>query len=316
MRRNRRGPAFFLLLPLIALGCAGGGEEAQSDPRPVVVASVFPIGDLVQQMAGDAVRVEVVLPPGASPATFDVTPRQLRDLQGAALFLMIGGGLDEWISDLPEAADASVPVVRLSDGIALLAEEETEEGDEAEEDDHAHDHGSGNPHIWLDPILVRDQILPRLEEALVEALPEAAELIIAGGNRLTDSLSALDQEIREALAPLEARGFIATHSAWSYFAARYELEEAGVIHAHPGQEPSSRELAGLLAVARAHGIRCLFTEPQLGVVAARALADELSLPICMLDPLGGPGVEGREGYLQLLRFNTQQLVAGLGGGGS
>jgi len=315
MRRNCRGSTFFLLLALFALGCAEGGEEAQADPRPVVVSSIFPIGDLVQQIAGDAVRVEVVLPPGASPATFDVTPRQLRDLQGAALFLIIGGGLDEWITDLPEAADASVPVVRLSEGITLLAEAEPEEGEEAGAHDHAHDQGSGNPHIWLDPILVRDQIVPRLQEALVEALPEAAESIIAGARNMTDSLTALDREIREALAPLETRAFMATHSAWTYFAARYDLEEAGVVHAHPGQEPSSRELAGLLAVARSHGITCLFTEPQLGEVASRALAAELSLPMCVLDPLGGPGMDGREGYLQLLRFNALQLVMGLGGKG-
>jgi zinc transport system substrate-binding protein len=197
-------------------------------------------------------------------------------------------------------------MVRLSDGVPLLAEEGDEPG---------HDHGSGNPHIWLDPILVRDRILPKMEEALKGAFPDGAELISDRASLLATSLTALDNEIRETLRPLEHRAFIATHSAWTYFAARYGLEEAGVIHAHPGQEPSARELATLLEVARAHGVSCLFTEPQLGEVAARALATELSLPTCMLDPLGGPGQEGREGYFQLLRFNTRQLVQGLGGSG-
>ena len=122
----------------------------------------------------------------------------------------------------------------------------------------------------------------------------------------------MDEEIREALAPLEKRSFLSTHAAWSYFAARYGLEEAGVIHSHPGQDPSSRELAHLLEEAEEHSIDCLFTEPQLGEVAARALATELSLPTCMLDPLGGDGLAGRDGYFQLLRFNTRQFVQGLG----
>jgi len=305
LRKLRKSASVLLLFFPQVLGCEGAQGEGSSDTLPVVVTSIFPIGDLARQLAGELARVEVLLPPGASPATFDVTPRQIRDLQRAGLFLMIGGGLDEWVSQLPEASGGDSPVVRLSDGVPLLA---------GEEDEHGHDHGSGNPHIWLDPILVRDQILPKLGEALKGAIPDGAKLIDNRASLLADSLTALDEEIRETLRPLEHRAFIATHSAWTYFAARYGLEEAGVIHAHPGQDPSSREMAALLEVARARGINCLFTEPQLGEVAARALATELSLPTCLLDPLGGPNQEGRTGYFQLLRFNTRQLVLGLGGG--
>jgi zinc transport system substrate-binding protein len=307
MRRNSRGLAAVTLLSLFAFGCGGATGEHDPDGGPVVVASIFPIGDLVQRMAGSGIRVEVVLPPGASPATFDVTPRQLTDLRNAALFLMIGGGLDEWTSRLPEASGGPATIVRLSEGIPLMAEEE---------DEHGHEHGTGNPHIWLDPILVRDQVLPKLEEALKGAFPEDSEGIEERSKALSDSLTSLDLEIREALGPLDRRAFIATHSAWTYFAARYGLEEAGVIHLHPGHEPSSRELAALLEVARSRNIPCLFTEPQLGEVAARALATELALPTSMLDPLGGPEVEGREGYFEVLRFNTRQLLEGLGGPGS
>ena len=309
MWRKHQGAGSISLLFFfcLTLGCERTKEADPSDTRPVVVTSIFPIGDLTQQLTGELVRVEVLLPPGASPATFDVTPRQLRDLQRAGLYLMIGGGLDEWVAKFPTASGGDSPVIRLSEGIPLLAEEEGEDG---------HDHGSGNPHIWLDPVLVRDLILPKLDDALQRAFPDAAELIGNRATLLADSLTSLDEEIREALRPLDRRAFISTHSAWTYFAARYGLEEAGVIHAHPGQDPSSRELAALLEIARARGISCLFTEPQLGEVAARALATELSLPTCMLDPLGGPNQEGREGYFQLLRFNTRQLIQGLGGSGS
>jgi zinc transport system substrate-binding protein len=314
MRRKHREYAGFLLLPLFMGGCGGGSEEAPPDSRPVVVTSIFPIGDLARQLAGDGARIEVLLPPGASPATFDVTPRQLGDLQGASLFLMVGGGLDEWVAKLPENSGGNPPVVRLSDGIPLLAGEDDEE--EGGGGDHAHSHGSGNPHIWLDPILVRDRVLPKMEEALAAAFPGEASQIAGRARLLADSLTALDAEIRHALEPIQGRAFISTHAAWSYYAARYGLEEAGVIHLHPGQDPSSREVAELLGIARARHIPCLFTEPQLGDMAARALASELSLPTRMLDPLGGPGAEGREGYFSLLRYNTRQLVAGLGGSGS
>jgi zinc transport system substrate-binding protein len=288
-----------LLLSLLA--ACGDGSQTAVDSRPVVVTSIFPIGDLVRTLAGDAVRVEVLLPPGVSPATFDVTPRQLRDLQDGTLFFMIGGGLDEWVASLTEGRDAQALVIRLSEGIPLL-----------EGGGHGHaEEGEGNPHIWLDPILVRDDILPRMAEALASTSPELGQTIAEQAGLLADSLTALDAEIRGALGPLDRRSFISTHAAWSYFALRYNLDEAGVIHAHPGEDPSSREMAHLIEDAREHEIHCLFTEPQLGEVAARALATELSLPTCMLDPLGGEGVEGRDGYFQLLRFNTEQFQRAL-----
>ena len=302
--KHRGLAALSLLFICLASGCEGNRESDPPEALPVVVTSIFPIGDLARLLVGDLGRVEVLLPPGASPATFDVTPRQLIDLQRATLYIMIGGGLDEWVSRLPAGSGGSSRMVRLSEGIPLLA---------GEGDSDEHEGASGNPHIWLDPILVRDRVLPKLEDALTVAFPGAEGPIGERASLLADSLTALDMEIREVLLPLKHRAFIATHSAWTYFAAQYGLEEAGVVHAHPGQDPSSRELADLLEVARALGVTCLFTEPQLGEVAVRAIATELALPTCMLDPLGGPNQEGREGYFQLLRFNTQQLFRGLGG---
>jgi zinc transport system substrate-binding protein len=263
----------------------------------------------VGQLVGDEARIEVILPPGASPATFDVTPRQLADMRASALFVLVGGGLDEWTTKL---SDEGTPLVRLSEGISLIQEEEHGVDDGH---DHGHSHASGNPHIWLDPILVRDDLLPKLDEALQLAFPQGAQGIHERAGALADSLTALDQEIRAALAPLKNRAFISTHAAWSYYARRYDLDEAGVIHASPGHEPSSREVADLLRIAEEKQIGCLFIEPQLGEVAARALATELSLPVSLLDPLGGPDLEGRDSYLALLRFNTRQLVDGLGTSG-
>ncbi len=311
MRRKSGVLVAWALLCSAVLGCAGGEEDSGVDGRPVVVTSIFPLGDLVRQMAGPDIRVEVALPPGASPATFSVSPRQFQAYRGASLFIMVGGGLDGWLSRFPEASGAGASILEVTEGMSLMAEDEG--AGEPEEEAPGHDHGTGNPHVWLDPILVRDEILPRLQEALGSAFPSISNELVARGKALADSLSALDAEIRRELEPLRQRAFITTHSAWPYFAGRYGMVQAGVIHAHPGDEPSSREIAGLLEVARSHGIPCLFTEPQLGEVAARALATELDLPTFELDPLGGPNIPGRDGYSALLRFNTAQLLAGLGG---
>lgn len=302
MTRTRRTLLYLSFLFLVGTGCRDEAGRAPSS-SPLAVVSIFPVGDLAARLAGDAVAIEVLLPPGASPATFEVTPRQLRTLSTASLFVMVGGGLDEWVAQLPAASGGDPRVVRLTEGLTLLHGEE-------------HEEASGNPHVWLDPILVRDEVLPRLERALAAIAPDSSGAIASRRAAMADSLSALDDQIRAALEPLERRSFIATHPAWSYFARRYGLREVGVVHSHPGEEPSSREMAGLLDRAREAEVHCVFTEPQLGEVAAQALATELSLPTCVLDPLGGPGLEERDGYLELLRFNTEQFVQGLSRGTS
>jgi zinc transport system substrate-binding protein len=295
-----------LSLALLSLSAACGGEPPETPhvAPPLVVASIFPIGDVVRNLAGDAVRVEVLLPPGALPATWEVTPRQLRDVQATRIFFLVGGGLDEWVADVLEATEGDPEAIRLTHGISLLAA------------DHDHGHGTGNPHVWLDPILVRDHIVPQISRALIGLAPEAEDALLLRAKAYSDSLSALDEEIREALAPLEGRSFVATHSAWTYFAARYGLEEAGVIHPKPGHEPGSREIAELMELAADREIRCVFTEPQVGEAAARALINELDIPSCTLDPLGDPDLQGRDSYLALLRFNTAMFRQGMGARGS
>jgi zinc transport system substrate-binding protein len=176
---------------------------------------------------------------------------------------------------------------------------------------HEGDPGTGNPHVWLDPILVRDQLLPRIEEVLVGAAPDRAEEIRARRAALADSLTALDAEIRDALSALTSRAFVSTHSAWVYFAGRYDLVEVGAVYDSPGREPSSRHLANLVDDARSAGVRAVFVEPQLGEIGARTVAAELGVGVYLLDPQGGQ--EGRDGYLAMMRYNARQLAKALGG---
>ena len=293
-------------LVLVLVGAAAGAcsdarptEDAAAQGTPLVVASIFPGGDLARFMGGEDVRVDVLLPARASPSTNEPTARQMALLSGAAAYVFVGGGMDRWGERLVQPGD---PVLRLIDGMELL------EG-------HAHegDPGTGNPHVWLDPILVRDQVLPKIERVLVDAAPAHADAIGARRRALADSLTALDAEIRSALQGVPSRAFVSTHSAWTYYANRYGLVEIGAVYESPGREPSARHLAELVDSSRAQGVRAVFIEPQLGEAGARTIASELGVEVHLLDPQGGPGVEGRDSYLSLMRFNTAEMVAGLGG---
>jgi zinc transport system substrate-binding protein len=259
--------------------------------RPIVAVTIFPVGDVTRVVAGPAADVAVILPAGASPATFEPAPDLVRRLAGARLVIAVGAGADGWGGDLARAWDA--PLLVLTEGMAL------EYGD--------------NPHVWLDPILVRDAIVPRVTDALITVAAAAdAEPIRARAAEYRAFLTALDGEIRETLSAVESRAFVATHPAWPYFADRYDLRQVGVLYPAPGRELSPRELASLVNEARRTGVHAVFTEPQLGETGARALADELKARVGTFDPLGGPAIKGRDSYDALLWFNARELARTLG----
>jgi zinc transport system substrate-binding protein len=263
------------------------GETA----RPVVAATIFPIGDIVRAIAGSAADVVVILPAGASPATFEPAPDVVRRLAGSRLIVAVGAGADDWASGV--AHGQGTPLLTLTHGVTLKY--------------------GNNPHIWLDPILVRDAILPQVTDALLRVVPAAEAPLRARAAEYRESLTALDREIRATLSTVDSRAFVATHPAWPYFAERYDLRQVGVLYPAPGRELSPRELAALVDQARRASVHAVFTEPQLGETGVRALADELHARIGVLDPLGGPMVADRNSYEALLRFNARALARTLGG---
>ena len=295
-------PAIRALPALAVLLAACGTPPAETAP-PSVVATVFPLADLTARLVPDGVAVETLLPPRASPATWEAAPAQIRALHRALGTVSVGAGLDAWVEEvLP--ADAGGAHLRITEGLELRAAE------------HAHgpgDEASGDPHVWLDPILVRDRVLPGLEAFLSGLFPEDGPGIRSRAAALADSLTALDGEIRALLEGAGGRRFVATHEAWGYFSERYGLQSVGSLYERPGDEPSARGLARLVGAARAAGITTVLSEPQLAETAAEALAAELGGDVTLVDPLGGPGLDGRESYFEMMRFNARAFRRALGG---
>ncbi|MDT8324402.1 MAG: metal ABC transporter substrate-binding protein, partial [Bacteroidota bacterium] len=128
-------PATVILLLLIT-AC---DRSREADDRPVVLTSIAPLGDWVRSIGGDAVRVEVLVPRNASPHSFELRPRQLRDAGRAALIVFMGAGLEFWGEKLVANANAEAAVLRLSDGHTLLqvGEEHAQESGHAHQDGHS-----------------------------------------------------------------------------------------------------------------------------------------------------------------------------------
>jgi ABC-type Zn uptake system ZnuABC Zn-binding protein ZnuA len=274
------------LLPALLLAWLGAAANA----APLgAVATITPLGWLLEMLGGERVSVSVLVPAGGTPHAFEPRPRDLRALSDAKLFVAAGAGVDDWAARLA-IAEGPQPLVLTQAGPELGA------------------------HFWLDPIAVRDEALPILSEALAELDPAGRAHYDDRRRTVAHELTSLDAEIRASLAGIRRRPLIPMHAAFGAFAARYGIPLLEPVQQVGAEEPSPRSLARLADAAAAGGAVAVLVEPQLPPAASAALAETLGIPAVVVDALGDPTQPTRGSYAALLRFDASAFRRALEGG--
>jgi zinc transport system substrate-binding protein len=319
---DRTGSSAIGFISRMMLACAclclltAPGAAAASGPM-TVAATILPLADFCQKIGGDLVKVQVLIPPGASPHAFEPAPSVMARASQARVFVFIGAGLEPWATKLLSSRGSKdLVVVEAAQDIPLLGMTESHHGhDEAEAQEHAGHapgqkgahaaHPGGNPHIWLDPVLTQG-ICKKIVTAFIDADPAHREQYEANYKDYVAQLAALDQEIKQHARQWRLRDYVSFHPAFSYFAQRYGLNDVGTIETSPGREPTPRHLQDLVTAIRHYGIKVVFAEPQLNPRVAEVIAQEAGVKVLMLDPMGGRPPYGDD-YLQLMRYNLAML---------
>jgi zinc transport system substrate-binding protein len=296
------------LLVFFAVFILSGSTLAAQQPIKVV-ATIFPLADIVRQIGGNRVKVMTLLTSGMSEHTFEPTTAQIRQVAEGVLYVRVGAGMDTWGDKLLAAAKRPPVIVTATQGIALLSVAEQDLVPEAGAREHHHE--GDDPHVWLDPILVRDYIVPRITNALISISPADSRYFKANSKQFADALTKLDQEMRPRIRALSHHDFIALHGAWHYLGKRYGLRQIAAVEPFPGKEPSAKYIAALVTMARKAGVVTIFAEPQLSAKTANVLASELKGQVLLLDPLGGETLPGRNSYLALMRYNLSVIIRGM-----
>jgi len=288
-----------LVLPFAAMstGCARPAQPAPESGKTLVAASILPMADFARQVGGDRVEVQALVPPGASPHTYEPTPAQLQMLSNARLLVLNGVGLEFWADKVIAAVgNLNLVVVTTAQGLPILGG-----GDQ--------DEAQGNPHVWLHPLHAAHQV-EAIRDALIKADPEGADAYRRNAARYLDELTQLDVYIKGEVATFSSKDFVAFHSAWVYFAKRYGLREAAVIERSPGREPSPDEIAAVVRTAKAIKAKAIFAEHQFPTKAAEVIAAESGARVLILDPLGIPPDYH---YIKTLRYNVAEMARGMRG---
>ncbi|MDH4232030.1 MAG: metal ABC transporter substrate-binding protein [Nitrospirota bacterium] len=259
-----------------------------------VVASIFPLADFVRQVGGPKVEVILLLPAGASPHTYEPSPKVIQAISRSKLFFKIGSGLEFWADRLIKSAAPGIGIVDSSAGVDLITT-------------GSHDHAGGHrhladadPHIWLDPLICME-IINKIETALSKADPSNALYYQKNASVYRSRLKKLDREIAERTASFRTREYVTFHPAWNYFSRRYGLKVAAVIEEGPGKEPSPRHVYRIIETLRGLNTRVIFAEPQFSPKVAETIAREAGAQVLFLDPVGGQ--KNRETYIDMMRYN-------------
>ena len=267
-----------------------GAVQSVHAAQPLVVfASILPQKFFVQQIGKELVDVQVMVQPGASPATYEPKPKQMAALSHARIYFSIGVPFENaWLRKI-SAANSEMKVVHTDQGIAKIPmaahHEEEEEENARHEDRHSvdqHAHGALDPHIWLSPPLVKIQAQTILE-ALQEIDPEHAGIYEDNLRQFISAVDALDARLKAVFAAKDGMRFMVFHPSWGYFAKAYGLQQIPI--EIEGKNPKPAQLKALIEHAREKKINVVFVQPQFSTKSAELIAREIGGQVVFADPL-------------------------------
>ena len=298
------------IFSLMLAACGGANSPAGDTGKLNVVATTTIVADVVRQVGGDLIDVEILLPEGTDPHSFDPSPQDIAMVADADIIFANGAGLEAFISHLLESAGAEERVVEVSEGITLLDHPKANHDDE---DDHA-EH-KGDPHTWTDPNNVIVWV-KNIESALASADPSNAEEYAENAKSYKSELEEIDAWIREEIAkiPLEKRKIVTDHRLLGYYVDEYGLEQVGAIVAGFSAiaEPSAQELAEIEDAISDLGVQAIFVGNTVNANLAERVAEDTGVQIVYFYTGSLSAPDGEAGnYLDYLRYNTRAFVNAL-----
>ncbi|WP_047374292.1 metal ABC transporter solute-binding protein, Zn/Mn family [Exiguobacterium sp. ZOR0005] len=303
---------------LLLGGCANNEESGASEEtndQLTVYASTFALKSIAEEIGGDRVQVEMVIPPGADPHTYEPTSRQMTQIAEADLFLTVGHDLEPYVESMEKSlANEDVSFVKTAENVTLLdadktvhvhgedehahgedehaheedehAHEEDEHAHEEdehahEEDEHAHEEDAhGHSHGQYDPHVWLDpmnavSMAEAVEAAFADQAPDYKDEFADRLSAFKEEAEALDAELQAAVDGGSKKQLLVTHAAYGYMADRYGFEQLPIAGLTPSEEPSQQALKRVIEEARAHDLTHIAFEDTVTPKVAEVVKNEI-----------------------------------------
>jgi zinc transport system substrate-binding protein len=260
-----------LLAALLIAAVIGCDREVATAGKTVVAVTILPQAGFVEAIGADKVEVVVMVPPGANPHTYEVTPDQMTQLSNAKMYAKVGSPIEfelVWMDKLI-AVNKSMLVVDCSKGIDLT---ESQDPDEPGLD----------PHIWLS-VKNAKIMVQNICDGLMQVDAANKDYYEENCAAYLEELTKLDSDLAADLSGVRNRSFIVFHPAFGYFARDYNLKQIAVEQS--GKEPNADYIVRLIEEARELDIRVIFVSPEYSTKSAEVIAGEIGGKVVIIDPL-------------------------------
>lgn len=314
-RRSAVLVSVVLLVVAIATACGSGTEVGAGssgttgpagDRALSVVATTSILADFAREVGGDRVAVTTIIKPNVDAHDFEPAPADIEAIATADVVLRNGVGLEAWFDDTVASAQPEGAVVDTSDGVELRS---SGDGDAAGDEQ--------DPHIWQSPANAKVMVAT-IERAFIDADPAGAETYAANASAYQGELDELDAWVDQQLGALANRKIVTNHDALGYYIDRYGLEFVGSIipSFDSTAELSATDIDSIVAQIREHGVKAVFSESSIPPKTAEAIGSEAGVTVVAGDDALygdalGPDGSGAATYLEMIRHNTEVLVANL-----
>ncbi len=283
-----------LLAVAVLFAACNSKTNTKKAENNVITVSILPQRTFVEKIAGNDFQVNVLIPPGSSPAAYTLLPSQLKDVSRSAIWFRIGYiGFEHSWKDKITQANSNMKVVDLSEGVDLISSEVVQHGD------HIHVDGV-DPHIWLSPLIVK-KLAKRILDELIALRPEKSAEYSANYVRFAKECDELNNELKNKLNDYKGRKFIVYHPSLSYFAREYGLEQYSLESG--GKEPTPQQLKNLVDMARENEIKVLYIQSEFDREHARVFANEIGGEIVSVWPLDPKWADNLRKMTDLLSAN-------------
>ncbi len=298
-----------MIIALAAAACSTG--DGGDDGRLRVVTTVSPITSLVENIGGDRIDLEGIVPEGTNSHTFEPAPSVARLLADADLIVLNGLFLEEPSLQMAEANKKDDAIVLTLADKTIAREQWVFDFSFPENDGHP------NPHLWTDPILAI-KYAELVKDELARLDPDNADYYNQNFSKLRSRLEDLDRRIVTAVAtiPPQSRKLLTYHDSFPFFSTRYGMEIIGAVQPSDFTEPSAREVARLIEQVRETGVPAIFGSEVFPSPIMQQIAREGGAQfIDQLrdDDLPGASGDPRHTYMGLMVNNIEIMVPALGG---
>lgn len=289
------------LLVLVGLGlmllnaCSAGSNDAISSIGvQKVVAVNSTLADIAQEIAGDRMDIDVLIPPGSDPHTFQPTPRDVAKIADSQMLIANGAGLEEWLQEVIDNAGGQRVLIIAADGLPEAADR------------------PGDPHFWLDPNYVI-HYARQIRDGFIELDPTGEAVYIQNTEQFIARLEDLDGWIKqqvEIISP-DKRLLVTNHESFGYFADRYGFVIVGTIipSVSTGSSPTAQQMVALVEAIKATNTGAIFLEAGSNPDLAQQLAEEAGINV-IVDLLTQP-LYPDEGYMDMMAYNTRSIIEAL-----